>query len=212
MIKLNRVIPVSLLLALSCSHIALAQGDLRPEQRAYNHSGWNFVGSLGITFGGDELIEVEVENDYFGDEDEDVRAGESAAIALGAAYQFYNSPLQLQATIGYHNDSILADNGDTDFTRKPLELLAFYAVDRHRIGVGVTHHLDPEFDVDIDFLARDRVNFDDATGFVLQYDFRVASFLALGARLVSIEYQPENRFRGPAVDGDHFGLMMTFLF
>lgn len=212
MLKLNRIIPASLLFALLCSQLAAAQGDLRPEQRAHNHTGWNFVGSLGITFGGDQLIEVEVENDFYGDDNEDVRAGESAAIALGAAYQFYNSPLQLQATVGYHNDSILADNGDTDFTRKPLELLAFYAIDRHRIGVGVTHHLDPEFDVDIDFLARDRVDFDDATGFVLQYDFRVASFLAFGARLVSIEYEPENRFRGPAVEGDHFGLMMTFLF
>lgn len=212
MLKLKHVIYTSLLLALPCSQMAVAHEDLRPAQRAYNHNGWNFVGSLGLTFGGDELIEVEVEDDFFGDDDEDVRAGESVVFAVGAAYQFYNSPLQLQATLGYHTDGIFADNGDTEFSRKPLELLAFYSIDRHRIGVGVTRHLDPEFDVDIDFLPEDRVKFDDATGFVVQYDFRVTAFFALGARFTSIEYQPEDPFRGPNVDGDHIGIMMTFLF
>lgn len=212
MLKFKHIISAGLLLAMLCAQVAVAQVDLRPEQRAYDHNGWNFVGSLGITFGGDELIEVEVENDFYGDEDEDIRAGESAAFALGAAYQFYNVPLQLQATLGYHTDGIFADNGDVDFSRKPLELLAFFGVDKHRIGAGITHHFDPEFEVDFDFQQRYGVDFEDATGFVLQYDYRVASFLALGVRLVSIEYEPENRFRGPDVDGDHVGLMLTFLF
>ncbi len=212
MLKLMRVISTSLLLALLCAQLAVAQVALRPEQPAYDHNGWNFVGSLGLTFGGDELIEVEVENDFFGDEDEDVKAGESVAFALGGAYQFYALPLQLQATIGYHTDGIFADNGDVDFSRKPLELLAFYSINKHRIGAGITHHFDPEFDVDFDFQRRYGVDFEDATGFVVQYDYRVASFFALGVRLVSIEYEPENRFRGPDVDGDHVGIMMTFLF
>ncbi len=210
--KLMQTFSASFMLALFCSPMAVAQIDLRPEQRAYNHSGWNFVGSMSITFGGDELIEVEVENDFFGDENEDIKAGESAAFALGGAYQFYDVPLQLQATIGYHTDGIFADNGDVDFSRKPLELLAFYSVNKHRFGAGITHHFDPEFEVDFDFQRPYGVDFKDATGFVLQYDYRVASFLALGARLVNIDYEPENRFRGPDVEGDHVGLLITFLF
>lgn len=212
MLKLKNLMPAVLIVALPYSGIALSHQELRPQQRGYNHHGWNGVASLGVTFGGDKLIEVEVEDDFFGDEDEDIRAGELVAFALGAAYQFPDSPLQLQATVGYHSDGIIADNGDTDFSRVPVELLAFLSLGRQRIGGGITHHINPEFDVDIDFLPRDRVEFDNATGFVLQYDFRVTPFLAIGARLVNIEYEPENIFRGPDVDGDHFGITLTFLF
>lgn len=183
---------------------------------------WSALVGTQITFGGDTLITLDVE-DIFGDVDETkVKAGELFGFFVGGAYRFADSPFQIQATVGWHAAGIFAENGDASFNRFPVELLGFMNFGPHRVGAGVTHHLSPSFEYDSDFsgfnsnadFRRDfDTNFEDATGFVVQYDYQFGNHYNLGVRYVDIEYTPEvpEFFRPIDVDGRHGGIIFSFI-
>ena len=158
----------------------------------------------GLTFGGDELAYATFEN---GNTDK-IRAGELLHIYGGLLFNIPNSPFSTRLAIGYHFDSISAENGNIEFTRKPLDIIPFYNLNKNnRIGVGLTYHLDPKLTSDI----LPDVMFDDTMGFLAEYGFGFADgkvWLAL--RYVNIDYDPTTidgvSFQGKSMDGSHFGI------
>jgi opacity protein-like surface antigen len=85
--------------------------------------------------GGDDLATAIREN---GDTD-NLKAGEGVTFSAGVDYRV-NPAFSLLGTVGYHSNRISADNGKLEFTRIPVELLAFYHVNANwRIGGGLRY-------------------------------------------------------------------------
>lgn len=165
----------------------------------------------GGTVGGEVLAEVEIDDDFFfSNSDDELRAGEGIYLGGGFAYHSGSSPLSLQATVGYHFSSLDASNGDVDFSRTTLDFLAFFQfAPQHRIGLGITHHLEPEFEIDISGGIDETIVFDDATGVILEYGWSFTDFATLGVRFVAIDYEIGNV---ESLNGNHVGLMFGFEF
>lgn len=173
-------------------------------QRGY----WSPVFNAGLSFGGERLATVEVDTAFNGIEEEDIRAGE--LFMFGGGLLFTERNFQLQATFNYHVDGIFGENGDASFTRWPLELLAFTTTPRWRVGGGVSYHIDPEVEIDIDFQPREKAKFENAAGIVFQADYRFNENLSLGLRHMAIDYEVEGNDN--EVDGDNTGLIFTVNF
>ena len=174
-----------------------------------------FVG-FGLTHGGDELAEVEV---YYDDDshDEDLRAGELITIAAGIVVYFPMPSWSLQTSIGYHTDDVGDYNDDIKFDRYPLELIPFYNFRNHRLGAGLSYHLSPE--LDLKEIGGPKVEFDDALGWLVEYDYSFSGWenggFALGVRYLWIDYEAEktSNIRGPSsVDGNHIGIHVDYMF
>ncbi|PCI43222.1 MAG: hypothetical protein COB51_11815 [Moraxellaceae bacterium] len=171
---------------------------------AENSGGFAGVFYGGLTLGGDEIITVEYEE---GD-DGTIEGGGFFLFGGGVKYRLENSPLEVQATLGYHFDSENAENGDIEFTRFPIDVLGFYNTGNHRVGAGITYHLNPEFSIDIDSEFNDSIAFDNAVGFVTEYNYLFENNIAVGVRYTSIEYSPET-FDGD-LDGSYVGVTASY--
>ncbi|MGB5324502.1 MAG: hypothetical protein WBN40_03635 [Pseudomonadales bacterium] len=185
------------------------QHDRHAAQHHQAGGYWNGLFNAALTFGGERLATVDVDTRYDGFEREDIRAGELFMFGGGLLYIERN--FQLQGTVNYHVDGIFGDNGDASFTRWPFELLAFTTTPRWRIGGGVSYHVDPEIDIDIDFQAREKVSFKNATGIVIQVDYRLSDNLNIGLRHTAIEYEPDNN-SNVEIDGDNTGIAFSVNF
>ena len=188
-----------------------ASANAEHDRRHYDASqqGWSGLAQLAFTFGGDEVDEVPIEEYYGNDvENEDIKAGELMLLSGGVKYTHQNVDLQL--TIGYLGDGVAGDNGDADFTRWPIELLAFVNTGRVRLGAGATAHMNPRYDVDIDELPDETIDFHNAIGFIVQVDYIIWRGLSAGVRFTGIEYEAEGS--SDKVDGDSVGVIASFAF
>ncbi|MCP5207972.1 MAG: hypothetical protein H7A01_12250 [Hahellaceae bacterium] len=165
----------------------------------------SFVLTGGLTYGGDELAELR----FTDGDSQKIKAGALLYVGTGFLARFSDSPMSLQATINYHFDISTAENGDATFSRVPLEVIGFYTKDKFRFGAGLSYHLKPTLDIDTD---RGSINnkFDDALGYVLQVDYLAAKNLALGARILAIEYEASDV--DFSADGNSVGLIGTLMF
>lgn len=195
---------IGLALMPSASH-CVADSPLIQPQETGRVGG--FLG-IGFTLGGDTIDEVNVET--FGDVDsEDVDAGDGLFFSGGLVY--HHSEFQLQFTAGYYTAGFFGSDGDkASFTRWPVEAIAFWKQEKFRLGAGVTHHLNPKYDFDVDGFDED-INYDDATGFVVQAEYLLDQSIGIGVRFTSIEYEASNSIN-PTVDGDSVGLIMSYAF
>lgn len=186
-------------------------GDRRhaPHEHRQGPGYWSPVLNAALTFGGERLATVEVDTAFSGTESEDIRAGE--LFMFGGGLLFTDGNLQVQGTVNYHVDGVFGENGDASFTRWPLELLVFTTTPRWRIGGGITHHLDPEVEIDIDFQPRQKATLKNATGIVFQADYRLSEQLSIGLRHTQIDYEPDNN-SDVEIDGDNTGLSFTLSF
>lgn len=172
---------------------------------------------LGLTQGGDELAEAEV---YYYDDwhDEDIRAGELVTITAGAVIYLPMPSLSIQASIGYHADEIGSYDDDIKFDRYPLELIPFYNFNNHRLGAGLSYHISPE--LDLDDLGGPGVDFDDALGWLIEYDYSFSGWkksgVVLGLRYLWIDYDVDEiagiSTSGMDVEGDHVGIHINYIF
>ena len=185
------------------------------EQENGSRMDW-FVG-FGLTHGGDELAEVEVK--YDGDRhDEDLRAGELITVSGGIVVYFPQPAWSLQTSIGYHTDSVGDYDDDITFERYPLELIPFYNFNKHRIGAGLSYHLSPE--LDLKEIGGPKVKFDDALGWLVEYDYSFSGWekggFVLGVRYMWIDYEVDKvgsfSVSGAEVDGNHVGIHINYMF
>ena len=168
-------------------------------------NGFNLLLSGGLTSGGETLAELNTGTK--------LKAGGLIYLALGTVYQFADSKFQLQASVGYHFDTLDADNGSADFNRTFIELIPFYQItDNIRAGIGITNILSADYsDPLLD------LEFDTTTGLVAEIDWRLSKKLWWGIRYTDLEYiitdiNGLNVGSGGddfPIDGSYFGVMLN---
>jgi Outer membrane protein beta-barrel domain len=178
-----------------------------PEQNFY----FGLFG--GLTGGGDKLATVRFNDGST----ESINAGGLVHLGLGIVWQPALSPMSVQATIGWHGDTISADNGDLRFTRVPIELLGYIHPAPHwRFGGGVRWVTSPELKADVDGFD-DSVRFKDTTGAVVEAGYRIGGRTWLNLRYTVEDYEAES-VNGVAVvptgksSARSIGLNVMFLF
>lgn len=193
----------SLTLAVS---VCAASHAVFAEESPAATSGTDLLLTFGVTYGGDKLATIK----YTNGDDVDLHGGGLVLFGIGAVHRFSEN-WEAQASINYHVDRANARNGDATFDRIPLDLLGFYRVGAHRFGGGVTYHLNPKFDSDFDFSGGDgSVDFDNALGAVIEYDYFFNKHISLGARYTHIKYKSADIVGD--VDGSYGGLMLNGYF
>lgn len=163
----------------------------------------------GFTFGGDKITEVTFSN---GDS-ETLKAGGFTQLHGGVELQF-TPTVSAQALIGYHSDSVSADNGDIKFSRQPFELLGHYRVsDTVRLGGGLRYVKGAKIRASGAGLTyAGNESFDPAVGTVLEAEFMLSPAFGLKTRYVSEKYESETFPNLPKLDGSHLGVMLNVYF
>jgi hypothetical protein len=162
---------------------------------------------MGLDGGGTRLAKVTMTDGST----QSLSAGGLFTIAAGLLFAPASTPIAVEATVGYKVDDVTASNGQLKFDRWPLELLASYRIDRHRLGGGVTRHGAPTYEIAVDGSPTSRVEFDDAVGAIVQYAYGDVSgnlYWDVGARLTFIEY----RAPGDSVSGNSIGAFVSLGF
>jgi len=147
----------------------------------------------GVDFGGDTMVTA-VFSDGF---TEEVRANDGFYIGGGAVIIDNARNMEYHLTLAYKFASIDGTDGDIQWSRIPLEALAFYRFSRVRLGGGLTYHINPRLEGDGSAGGLD-VDFKNALGVVLQADWRVNQMIGVGARYTILEYDAEGAFFGSA--------------
>lgn len=155
---------------------------------------FNLVLAAGLTFGGDDLRGTT--------DGQTIEAGGLIYLAAGGVYHATPN-FDLQATFGYHFDTLEAIEGTLEFTRTFFELIPFYVMDNgHRFGVGFTQIMSPEYSD-----PQYRIPFKDTNGVIVEYDWMLAKHFFLGFRYADITYNDVLDLLQP-VDGSYFGVIM----
>lgn len=158
-----------------------------------------FAVQTDLDYGGDKLATVSFTNG----KSQDVRAGQGVTVSGGFHFRpAENTPFDMQALVGYKYVTTAAKNADITVTRVVLQLLGDYQFDNGvYLGGGVVQHSGTKLDGDGFFR---NVDFDDATGFVLQAGWRW-----VGLHYTNIKYG--NAFVKD-VDASHFGVRIMYRF
>ena len=160
----------------------------------------------GADFGGDTMVTV-----TFDDGDtQKVRGNQGFYIGGGAAIIDAERNMEYHLTAAYKFYFIDADNGELEWARVPLEALAFYRLERVRLGGGLTYHVNPRIEGS-GFATPLDIKFKNALGVVVQADWRATESLGLGVRYTFLEYQAKENFTGTA-KASGFGVSASFSF
>lgn len=165
---------------------------------------------LGLDFGGNKIAEA-----FFTNGDNvDIRSHEGIALA-GGIYSLFTDNLGLQATVGYKSDSANAKNGDISFKRIPMELLAMYQVENHRIGGGLAYHMNTEYECKADSICDVSIEYDNALGAVISYDYSIKASetkgtYLIGAKYSNMTYNPVKS--GKSLNGSGIGIFLGMYF
>jgi hypothetical protein len=173
-------------------------------------SPWKWVGTLGVSFGGDTLAKGTYSNTGDGFT---IKAGSGLLMAIGGAYQVAPQ-WTVQSTIGYHFDSTNAKNGDVEFSRMPVELLGLYSLnDAWRVGAGVRSAGSAKLKSSGAAAGLGDYSFSNSIGQILeaQYFFGANQEgverkfrMALAGRIVKEDFTA--KVTNKSVSGNHFGL------
>jgi hypothetical protein len=165
---------------------------------------------IAITGGGDKLSSVELQ--YVGSQS--VTAGGLVQVYGGVEYHEKGSPVGVQATLGYHFDSINARNGSQRFERFPIEVIGLVnATPKFRVGLGARYAMAAKFTSDgagdvgngegpSDF------NFKSQLGGLVMAEWLITQSMGLQLRYVHEKYKLD----GATIDGSHGGLGFNYYF
>ena len=187
------VLALALLAALA-GPLTAGAAEIRPLLKAGYDFGGDTMVTVGFTDGSTETIKAN-EGFYFG--------GGAAIINDARNWEFH-------LTLAYKFSVINASNGDVDWTRMPLEALAFYRFDKFRFGAGLAYHINPELEGSGLASPLD-IKFKNALGTVLQADWLITDALAAGLRYTVIEYDAKAPFSGK-FKSDGVGLTFSWRF
>jgi len=161
--------------------------------------GFNLMYSVGLTGGGEKMAETNTGSS--------LTTGGLMLFSIGTTYQFENPAFQIQAAFGYHFDELNADNGSADFKRTYVELIPFYVMDNIRVGMGVINVMSPEYSDPFG-----GIKFDDASGTVLEVNWRLGNRGWWGLRYADLTYEANSLDGIPVTgsfDGSYFGVTLT---
>lgn len=160
----------------------------------------------GFDFGGDTMVRAV----FVDGSTQTIKANEGVYLGGGAAIVNDRRDWEFHLTLAYKFTMIDASNGDVEWTRFPLEALAFYRFQRVRLGGGLAYHINPRLEGSGVVGGLD-VKFKNATGAVLQADWQFTEALALGLRYTAIEYDAKGAFTGSS-KSDGFGVSFSWRF
>lgn len=170
-------------------------------------TGFNFAYSLGITFGGETLQETTT--------DSSLKSGGLLFGSLGAVYIPQDPNWQVQTMLGYHFDSLDADNGTADFSRLTFEVIPFYMInDTVRFGIGFMQISSVEFTQSIFGTSSVKIGFEDSIAPVVEMGWRLNDYSWFSVRYIQVDYDVAsvNGFSvsgAEPLDGSNFGLYYT---
>ncbi len=205
-----KVVFVSALLCCSLAAYAAPENSQINNQPA-DTDALDFMLAGGFTFGGDEMAPMT-------DGSSGMSAGGLIYMAAGGVFHA-NPNFDVQASFGYHFDTVNAENGSADFSRTFIEILPFYVTDGgNRFGIGFTQVMSPKYSVPSGSLTLDSAN-----GMIIEYDWSLAKnssgFMKdsyVGLRYVNLTYKKEgysfdfdlDRNFQDSVDGSYIGLLI----
>ena len=147
----------------------------------------------GIDLGGETIVTA----NFVDGESRTIRGNEGAYFGGGMAIISAAKDWEYHLTLAYKFSLIDADNGDIEWTRVPLEALAFYRFARVRVGGGLAYHINPRLEGSGVVGGLD-IRFKDALGAIVQVDWRITETVALGGRYTMLEYDAKEPARGSA--------------
>jgi hypothetical protein len=178
----------NVLFAAAISVAAAAAAPASAQSPAVDDRNFYFALFGGVTGGGDRIAEVNYSN---GDR-ESIRAGGLVHLAAGVVWQSPQLPLSVQATVGWHADSISARNGDVTFYRWPIEVLGYWhGVPNWRLGGGARFVNGAKLESDVNGFS-DTVSFKDTTGFVIEAGYRLGLRGWINLRYIDESYEAES--------------------
>jgi opacity protein-like surface antigen len=165
----------------------------------------HYVLGIGYTSGGDKLATA-----YYTDGNSaNIRAGQGLLLQAGLEYRVLPE-MSIQGTIGYHDDSANATNGHADFTRVPLELMAYYHVNAQwRVGGGARYVSSAKLHGS-GFANGLDMSFQDTTGAVMEAEYFVNPKFSVKVRAVKESYKLADY--DYKVNGDHIGVLAAWYF
>lgn len=191
---------------MSRSMLALALGAALAGPPAVEAAEIRPLFKAGFDFGGDTMVTA-----VFTDgSTQTIKANEGLYLGGGGAIVNDARDWEFHLTLAYKFTMIDAANGDVEWTRLPLEALAFYRFDKIRLGGGLAYHISPRLEGSGVVGGLD-VKFKNATGVVLQADWRFTDALAAGLRYTVLEYDAKGPFTGSS-KSDGLGLTFSWSF
>lgn len=136
----------------------------------------------------------------------ELTAGGGVKFAGGVKNRFgedNNSTLSL--ALGYLTDSINASNGEGDLDSFTFDAIYGRMFEAHRLGVGLSYHIGPEYSDRVDGFGSSRIDFDDALGIIFQYGYALTPGFQLGARYTIMDYKTN----AVSIDADSFGIYLA---
>jgi len=166
----------------------------------------HYVVGAGVTFGGDKLATAT----YTNGSSTNIRAGGGLALLAGVDYRV-SPEFSVQGTVGYHiHFTPEASNGDADFRRLPVELLAYYHVaPQWRVGGGLRFVSNAKLHGS-GAASNLNENFDNSTSLVAETEYFVTPKVGIKLRYVNDEFKSERTKQ--TFSGNHVGLLANFYF
>ena len=177
---------------------------------AQNNS-WQYTGGAILTAGGKTIFKGR----YTDDTKIEVNAGSLVDLRFGFNYNL-RPTIDLQSTLGLHNDGTWATNGNVSFTRYPLEVMGFYQLNNsYRIGVGLRKSLSAKLTTEgfADYVTS--ADYKSSVGNVLEFQYLLGknnpeskAKTALNFRFVKENFTEKTY--GYKVKGNHIGFGVIF--
>jgi hypothetical protein len=151
---------------------------------------------VGISAGGDDLVTTS---------DGDMEAGGLLYFGAGLSWEPRNNPLLYRTTLGIKYNFVEFDTprGESTLVSLPVDFVGLYRLGRSMLGVGLVYDINPEWELCIASCAT--VKFDDAAGYVFEFDYDLSDTGFWGLRYTAIDYE----INGTEVDASnirlHFG-------
>lgn len=184
----------------------------------------NGIVKLGLDFGGDTMAKGKSGALLLfasgSSAETEIKGNDGLLLAGGFSITNDARSFSLDTTVGWKYESIDAITQSYDFTRYPLDVVAFYGIPfgtkgkfNLRIGGGATYVMNPKFSAS-GRLDNFTVKFEDALGFVGQVDtvikFNRRLGINAGLRLTNVEYSVKG-IPG-SIDGRGAGFFVAFVF
>lgn len=153
---------------------------------------------IGLEGGGDNLVETTTVDMNAGG---GMYIGGGAEITTNGKEGFY-----YRAMIGYLFDTIEFKNpkGDASTDVIPLHLGAYKLFEQHELGLGAAYYLSPSYEICVSSVGCETIDFDNAFGFFLQYNYYFGNQGRVGVKYTDVDY----KFESDTLDASSFGIYL----
>ena len=172
---------------------------------------WQYTGGAMLTAGGDSVLKGR----YTDGTKVDITTGSLVDLRFGVNVSL-RPTVDIQTTLGIHNDGILSSDANASFTCFPLEVMGFYQLNNsYRIGVGLRKSLSAKLSTEgVANYVRD-ADYKSSVGNVLefQYLFGEKNLESKAKTALNFRFVKENfteKTYGYKVKGNHIGIGVIF--